>query len=189
MGTKVLFEEKQYLGHNRFSIVIRTLLTVFCFMAYYLSQNPELIGISFKRYYVANIGELNSGLIFFFIGIAILIFSAVLTFILHIQTTVYEGYIIIDGFWTSRKVKIDLHSIRMVRRSRHKKNILKPSAYNLHNKGIIRFYTSGEDFVELMDVTGFIYRVGSQKSLDLYHALNNQLLAKGEVSGKDELTS
>ncbi|MEI6020452.1 MAG: hypothetical protein WCR21_04925 [Bacteroidota bacterium] len=189
MATKVLFEEKQYLGHNRFSIVIRTLFTFFCFMAYYLSQNPELGGLNFVRYSVGSIGELNSGLIFFFIGIAILILSAVLTFILHIQTTVYEGYIIIDGFWTSRKVKIDLHSIRVVRRSRYKKNNLKPSAYNLHNNGIIRFYTSGEDFVELVDETGFIYRVGSQKSLDLFHALNDQLLAKGLYDGKDELHS
>ena len=144
-------------------------------MAYYLSRNPEITGIHFKSYYVDKVGEVNTGIIFFFVGLGILIFSAALTFILHTQTSVYEGYIIIDGFWTSRKVKIDLHSIKMARRGRYKKNILKPSAYNLHNKGIIRFYTSGEDFVELLDESGFVYRVGSQKSLELYNIVNDQL--------------
>lgn len=144
-------------------------------MAYYLSQNPGVLGIHFKRYYLDNIGELNTGFIYFCIGLAILVFSAVLTFILHIQTTVYEGYMILDGFWTSRKVKIDLHSIRMVRRSRYKKNLFKPSAYNLHNKGIIRFYTSGEDFIELHDSSGFVYRVGSQKPVELLNALQSQI--------------
>ena len=147
-------------------------------MAYYLSQNPEIAGISFKRYYLNSIGELNSGLIFFFIGMAIMIFSAVLTFILHIQTTVYQGYIVLDGFWTSRRVKIDLHNVVAVRKSRYKKNILKRSAYNLHNMGIIRFYTSGEEFIELTDNNGFTYRVGSQKPLDLYDAINIQLALK-----------
>lgn len=175
MSNKILFEEKQYLGHNRFSIVIRTILAFFCFMAYYLSQNPNVSGISFKRYYIDSIGELNSGLIFFFIGIAVIILSSVLTFILHIQTTVYDGYIILDGFWTSRKVKIDLQSIVSIRKSRYKKNLFKRAAYNLHNMGIIRFYTSGVDFVELTDRTGFTYRVGSQKSLELYNVIYNQL--------------
>jgi hypothetical protein len=175
LASKILFEEKQYLGHNRLSIVVRTILAFFCFMAYYSSQNPNIAGFSFKRYYLEPIGELNSGLIFFFIGIAIIILSAGLTFILHIETKVYEGYIIMDGFWTSRKVKIDLHSITSIRKSRYKKNMLKRSAYNLHNKGIIRFYTSGEDFIELTDNTGFVYRLGSQKPLELYNAIFGQI--------------
>jgi hypothetical protein len=144
-------------------------------MAYYLSQNPNLAGISFKRYYLDSIGELNSGLIFFFIGIAIIILSSVLTFILHIQTTVYIGYIVLDGFWTSRKVKIDLQSVVSIRKSRYKKNLFKRAAYNLHNMGIIRFYTSGVDFVEINDHAGFTYRIGSQKSLELYDAIYKQL--------------
>ncbi len=153
------------MGHNRLSIVIRTVFAFFCFMAYYASQNPDESGFSFKRFYFNPVGEVNSGLIFFFIGISILILSAGLTFILHSQTKVYLGYIVIEGFWTSRKVKIELSSITSVRRSKYKKNMFKRAAYNLHNNGIIRFYTSGEDFIELQDSTGFVYRIGSQKPI------------------------
>ena len=172
----VLFEEKQYLGHNRLSIVIRTTFTIFCFLGYYWSENPKPIKISFftlGSYPIQNIS--NSGLIFFVLGISILVLSAGLTFILHIQTKVYNGYIILDGFWTSRKVKIDLNNILSIKKSRYKKSILRRAVYNLHNLGVIRFYTSGEDFIELADKAGFTYKIGSQKSLELYNILKKQI--------------
>lgn len=106
---------------------------------------------------------------------SILLLSTGLTFVLHIQTRVYKGYMVLDGFWTSRKVKIDLGTITSVRKSRYKKNLFRRAVYNLHNLGVIRFYTSGEDFIELVDNTGFIYRIGSQKPIELYNALKNQL--------------
>jgi hypothetical protein len=173
---EILFEEKQYLGHNRLSIVIRTGLTLFCFLGYYWSENPKPVQVSFLKigsYPIHNIS--NSGLIFFILGISILVMSAALTYVLHIQTKVYKGYMILDGFWTSRKIKIDLSNIVSIRKSRYKKNILRRAVYNLHNMGVIRFYTSGEDFIELIDNTGFIYKIGSQKSRELYNVLLNEL--------------
>ena len=174
-NNEILFEEKQYLGHNRFSIVIRTMLSIFCFLGYYWSQNPKPIELSFFRLssYPAIFG--TSGLLFFILGLSILMLSTGLTFVLHIQTRVYKGYMVLDGFWTSRKIKIELGNIVSIRRSRYKKNIFRRAVYNLHNLGIIRFYTSGEDFIELVDNTGFTYRIGSQKSQELYNALNNQI--------------
>ena len=56
----------------------------------------------------------NTGDLFFLMGIIILIWSTLLIFILHIKTQVFESSIIIDGLWTSRRVKIDLHSIEKV---------------------------------------------------------------------------
>jgi hypothetical protein len=109
------------------------------------------------------------------VGIAILVLSAGLTFVLHIQTRIYKGYMVLDGFWTSRKIKIDLGNITAVRKSRYKKNILRRAVYNLHNNGIIRFYTSGEEFLELTDNTGFIYRIGSQKAPELFNILRSEL--------------
>ncbi len=82
---------------------------------------------------------------------------------------------VVDGFWTSRVVKIDLSTIVSIRKSRYKKNIWRRTAYNLHNQGIIRFYTSGEDFIELVDNTGFTYKIGSQKPQELYNVLNNEI--------------
>lgn len=171
----ILFEEKQYLGHNRFSIVIRTMLSIFCFLGYYWSQNPKPVHYSY--FSITSYPQVfgSSGLIFFFMGIGILLLSAGLTYVLHIQTTVHKGYIVLDGFWTSRKVKIDLGTITAVRQARYKKNIFRRAVYNLHNMGVIRFYTSGEDFVELTDNTGFVYRIGSQKPHELYNVLSSQV--------------
>ncbi len=177
-ANNILFEEKQYLGHNRFSMVIRTMFALFCFVGYYWSQNPKPIQISFLKIGSYPWGFDSSGIIFFVVGISILLLSAGLTFVLHIQTTVYDGYIVLDGFWTSRKVKIDLVNIVSVRRSRYKKNIFRRAVYNLHNLGIIRFYTSGEYFIEMTDNAGFTYRIGSQKSLELFNSINNQLTSK-----------
>jgi hypothetical protein len=113
----------------------------------------------------------SSGLIFFILGIVILIFSAGLTYILHISTRLYSQMLILDGFWTARKVKIDLHTITSVRKVRYKRNMLRRAVYNLHNKGIITFYTSGEDSIELVDKSGLIYKIGTHKANELYSQL------------------
>lgn len=179
ISQEVLFEEKQYLGHNRLSIVLRTMLALFCFLGYYWSENPKPVQVSIFKigsYPIEHVS--HSGLIFFIAGTSILILSAGLTYVLHIQTKVYTGYMILDGFWTSRKIKIDLNTITGIKKSRYKKNIWRRAVYNLHNLGVIRFYTSGNDFIELIDNTGFTYKIGSQKPLELYNVLKNQLKLK-----------
>ncbi len=148
------------------------MLALFCFLGYYWSENPKPVQVSFFKigsYPIQSIS--NSGLIFFIVGTSILILSAALTFVLHIKTKVYKGYMVLDGFWTSRIIKIDLSTITSIRKSRYKRNIFKRAVYNLHNNGIIRFYTSGEDFIELIDNTGFTYKIGSQKPQELYNVL------------------
>src|SRR5690606_33448556 len=112
-----------------------------------------------------------SGTIFFIMGISVLLLSAALTFVLHIRTRVYKGYMLLEGFWTSRMIKIDLNNIVAIRKSRYKKSIFRRTAYNLHNNGIIRFYTSGESFVEVADNAGFVYRIGSQRTQELFNIL------------------
>jgi len=173
---EILFQEKQYMGHNRLSIIVRTVLALFCFLGYYWSENPKPVQVSFFKIGSYPIQEFsNSGLIFFIIGMSILVFSALLTFVYHIKTKVYRGFVILDGFWTSRKVKIDLSTIKSLRKSRYKKNVLRRAVYNLHDSGIIKFYSSGEDFVELTDNEGFTYRIGSQKIQKLFSTLKSQL--------------
>ncbi len=164
------------MGHNRLSIVIRTVLALFCFLGYYWSENPKPVQLSFLKIGSYPIKEFsNSGLLFFILGISILIMSAGLTYIYHIKTKVYRGYILLDGFWTSRKVKISLEDIKAIRKSRYRKNVLRRAVYNLHNSGMVRFYSSGEDFVELTDSKGFVYRIGSQRVQELYTVLKGQL--------------
>jgi hypothetical protein len=147
---------------------------LFCFIGYYWSENPKPVQVSMVRigsYPIAN--EVTSGRIFFFLGVSILVLSAALTFVLHIKTTVYRDYILLQGFWTSRMIKIDMNNIVAVRKSRYRRSVLRRTAYNLHNRGIVRFYTSGEGFVEVSDKSGFVYRIGSQRPEDLHHVIRS----------------
>ena len=116
-----------------------------------------------------------SGKIFFLLGILVVSFSSMLTFVLHTHIQVYENYMVIDGFWTARRVKINLDTITHIRKSRYKKHIFRRAVYNLHSRGIIRFFTSGNEFIELTDNSGFTYRIGSQKTPELYQIIKKQL--------------
>lgn len=173
---KKIFEEKQYMGHNRLSIIWRTIIALFCFVGYYWSENPKPVQVAvFKIGYYPAIDIPNSGKIFFLLGLLILILSAILTYVLHTHIRVYTDHMIIDGFWTARKVKINFNTINHIRKSRYKKHIFRRAVYNLHSKGVIRFFTSGNEFVELKDNSGFTYRIGTQKATELYLTLKKQL--------------
>lgn len=164
------------MGHNRLSMIWRSVLALFCFCGYYWSENPKPVQVSIIHigYYPA-VDLPNSGTVFFLIGIFILILSIALTYVLHTHTRVYGDYILIDGFGTARRIKISLHTIIHIRKSKYKKHIFRRAVYNLHSKGIIRFYTSGREFVELKDASGFTYRIGSQRTTELYSILKKQI--------------
>ena len=156
--SEIKFVEKQYLGLNKMSLSRRITLALFCFVAYYWKENHE-----------------KSGELFFFLGIAILVISVLLVFLLHFETKVQNKSIILDGLWTSRKVKIDLNSIQSVKKVMYSQYILNRSVYNLHLKGTIRFYTRGPNPVELIDKDGLIYLIGSQNSAELARVISQEL--------------
>ncbi|MFH1319963.1 MAG: hypothetical protein ABII90_04830 [Bacteroidota bacterium] len=158
MNEKILFEEKQYLGYNKYSNVRRIVLGIFCFIAYYLSENKE-----------------GAAQLLFVMGIVIMVISALLIFVLHLHTQVIESSIILDGLWTARRVKVDLHSIVSVKAVPAKRFILTRPVYNLHWKGNIRFYTRGKEAVELVDKEGLRYIIGSQMSGQLMQVLKEQI--------------
>jgi hypothetical protein len=171
---KILFEEKQYLGYNKSSLLRRILLALFCFIAYYWSENPKPVdvsGIHIGSYPVQDIP--GSGAIFFLLGTVVLLISAALVFILHIKTQVTEKSIILDGLWTSRKVKIELSSIVDAHQVIYDPRFRHISVYNLHKKGRIKFYTSGEEAVELMDRDGLKYIIGTRKPGELLNVILN----------------
>ena len=156
--SEIKFVEKQYLGLNKMSLSRRITLALFCFVAYYWKENHE-----------------KSGELFFFLGIAILVISVLLVFILHFETKVQNKSIILDGLWTSRKVKIDLNSIQSVKKVMYSQYILNRSVYNLHLKGTIRFYTRGKHAIKLTDKDGLIYLIGSQNSAELARVISQEL--------------
>ena len=155
---KYNFIEKQYLGLNKMSLSRRMVIAIFCFVIYYLRENQD-----------------KSGELLFFLGIFILIISFILVFVLHFETKIKNGSIILDGLWTARKIKIDLKSIRKCEKVLYSKFFLNRSVYNLHFKGTIRFYTRGSDAVKLTDKDGQVYLVGSQKSEELARIINTTL--------------
>ena len=53
--------------------------------------------------------------------------------------------------------------------------IINRSVYNLHFKGVIRFYTRGEDAVEITDRDGLVYLIGTQKLEKLFKVINEKL--------------
>ena len=155
---EIKFLEKQYLGLNKMSFIRRIALAIFCFVAYYWSENHD-----------------KSGELFFSLGIAILVISALLVFVLHFETKIINNSIILDGLWTSRKVKIDINSIKSCQKVSYSRFFLNRSVYNLHYKKSIRFFTRGNDAVELTDQDGLIYLIGSQKAEELDRVINEKL--------------
>ena len=158
MDNNILFEEKQYLGYNKYSNVFRMLLGIFCFLAYFWSDN-----------------KYESADILFAMGIVILVISALLMLVLHLHTIVIKGSIILDGLWTARRVKIDLSSIASIRAIPSRHSIFRRPVYNLHRNGTIRFYTRGAEAVELIDKDGLRYTIGSQMSGQLVQILQQQI--------------
>ena len=122
------FIEKQYLGLNKMSLTRRLSLAIFCFIAFYWREQHN-----------------KEGELYFFVGIAIIVISVLLFFILHFETKVFNGSIILDGLWTSRKIKIDTGSLVSVKKVDYSKYLINRAVYNLHFKGTIRFYTRGND--------------------------------------------
>ncbi|HTL81235.1 MAG TPA: hypothetical protein VL651_06000 [Bacteroidia bacterium] len=170
-GEKILFEERQYHGLNRHSIVRRLLFAVFCFVAYYWSENPKPVNLELFRI-GSYPGRDHSGQLFFVLGISILALSGILLFITHMKTTVTEKAVLLDGTWKTKRVRIDLNGIVSARIVRIRPSIFNRPVFNLHSKGRIRFYTYGSELVELTTRDGLLYRIGTQRSGELIKALN-----------------
>ncbi|MBC7862756.1 MAG: hypothetical protein IAF38_07250 [Bacteroidia bacterium] len=173
------FEEKQYLGSNRMSVIIRTLFILFCFIGYYWSQNPKPVEVGFIHIGSYPIHSIDgSGQMFFILGVLLTIISGILIYVMHLHTRVYKDHILLDGFWRARRVKIDLNNIVSVKKFRLKKGTLVSPAYNLHRKGVIRFFSGSKELIELKDKDGLVYRIGSQRAGEL-HKILSQMVKKG----------
>jgi hypothetical protein len=177
MNEGMLFEEKQYLGYNKQSVVRRTILALFCFLAYYWSENPKALdvsGVHIGSYPVQNIE--NSGQLFFIMGVTILVISIVFNYAVHLHTLVSVSGITLTGLWTLKKVNIKISDIISVRKVRYRRNFSGRSVYNLHSKGKIRFYTRGNELVELLNKNGLKIRIGSQRAGELVEILKKLIL-------------
>ncbi|UKJ07305.1 hypothetical protein [Solitalea lacus] len=145
MKEKPIFVEKQYLGLNRNWLLTRLVLAIFCFIIYSIEENRDR----------------NADLLLV-VGVSILVISSLLTFIIHYKTSIYDKSLVLDGFWTTSRVKIDFGSIKTVEKTPYSNFLMNNPVYNLHKKGTIRFYTRGKYAIKLTDNDGLIYVIGSQ---------------------------
>jgi hypothetical protein len=146
MDQDLLFEERQYIGANKSTLSLRIFLAIFCFVLYYFTDVPEV-----------------DGDLLFFLGVAILVISVILLFVTHIHTRIYREFILLDGYWGNKKVKIQLNSIVKAEKSRYSQYIINNPVYNLHRSGVIKFYTGGKEAIRLTDKDGMVYLVGTNK--------------------------
>jgi hypothetical protein len=155
---KPAFIEKQYLGRDFIPITIRLVLAMFCFAAYFFTDERE-----------------RNGDLLVVVGFAIIIISIIMGFLLHFRTRVQNKSILIDGLWTTRLVKIDLNSIVKVEKAEYSKYFLNNPVYNLHSKGTIRFFTGGRDAIHLTDRDGLVYIIGSQHANEFLRAIQEEM--------------
>jgi len=158
MSDKAVFLEKQYLGREWIPITIRMVLAIFCFAIYFFTGDREL----------------NNGLLLV-VGFGILIISVIMGFLLHFRTRVQNGSVMLDGLWTTRLVKIDLNSVVKVEKGKYSRYFFNNPVYNLHKRGTIRFFTSGNDAIHLTDRDGLVYIIGSQRANELERAIKEEM--------------
>src|ERR1700743_662810 len=155
---KPVFTEKQYLGREFIPITIRLVLSMFCFAAYFFTDERE-----------------HNGGLLAIVGFAIIIISIIMGFLLHFRTRVENKSIMLDGLWTTRLVKIDLNGIIKVERKEYSRYLFNNPVYNLHSKGTIRFYTSGKESIHLTDRDGLVYIIGSQHPNEFLRAIQAEM--------------
>jgi hypothetical protein len=158
MSDKPAFIEKQYLGREFISMTIRLVLAMFCFAAYFFTDERE-----------------RNGDLLAVVGFAIIIISIAMGFLLHFRTRVQNKSVLLDGLWTTRLVKIDLNSIVKVEMNKYSKYLFNNPVYNLHSKGAIRFFASGSDAIFLTDRDGLVYIIGSKHPNEFLRAIQEEM--------------
>ncbi len=162
MSSGILFQERQTLASQKFWTTRRFVLALFCFAAYFFSEDRNR----------------KDADLFLVVGTGILIISLLFIFITHYRTKIQNGSVIIDGLWSTKRVKIDLNSIISTEIVRYSPYLINNPVYNLHNKGTIRFYTRGKYAVKLVDKDGLEYVIGSQDPIELNRVIAEVLAGR-----------
>lgn len=161
---KYKYIEKQYIGRDYIRISIRLIMAAFCFAAYVYERDRA-----------------NTVDLFLVVGFGIIGVSILLLFLIHYKVTIENKSVIIDGLWTSKKVKIDLNSIVDVRKATYSNYIFNNPVYNLHRNGSIRFYSSGRDAVVLTDRDGLEYFIGTQRPNEMYLVIKEEMQSQSKI--------
>jgi hypothetical protein len=170
------FEEQQYHGLNRHSLVRRLLLAVFCFVTYYWSENPKPVVVGELRIGEYP-GDVQYGTLFFVLGLALIALSVVLLFVPHMKVQVNDTEIIVHGKFPPRVVRIPVSGVKSVRKVMIRPSVFNRPVFNLLTKDRVRFYTWGNEMVEITSKEGQVYRIGTQRATELLARLKSVLPA------------
>jgi hypothetical protein len=154
----ILYEERQYIGLNKHTLSLRIFLALFCFIAYYYTDIPEI-----------------NGDLLFFMGIAILLISVALLFVTHLKITLVNGKLILTGTLSSGKVSIDLTTVKEAKKIPYSAFLINNPVYNLHRNGTIKFYTGGRYAVQLDTSAGTSYVIGTRRPEELLRQISKHL--------------
>jgi len=158
MSDKPAFTEKQYLGREFIPLTIRLVLAMFCFAAYFFTDERE-----------------RNGDLLVVVGFAIIIISIIMGFLLHFRTRILNKSVLLDGLWTTRLVKIDLNGIVKAEQGQYSRYLFNNPVYNLHSKGSIRFFASGKEAIFLTDRDGLVYIIGSHNANEFLRAIQEEI--------------
>jgi hypothetical protein len=155
MAQQPLFYEKQYLGFNRFGLVRRMVIMLFCFLFYFASDDTQ--------------GDTAD--LFFYLGIGILVMSGGAMLVSHLETKITKNTITLSGPMTHRKVEMELTGVSDIQVMPYSRFIMNRPMFNLHRNRARRFYTHGTMCVEFTSASGETIKLGSQRPEELKRAL------------------
>lgn len=155
MATHPDFHERQYLGFNRFGLVRRIVIVLFCFVFYLVSEDTTG----------------NTADLFFYLGLIILAMSAGAMLVSHLDTTLTGTTLKLVGPMTFRQVEMDIKGITEINVKPYSNFLMSRPMFNLHRKDARRFYTHGKWCVEFTTSEGETVLLGSQRPKELKQAL------------------
>jgi hypothetical protein len=155
MAPKYDYHEKQYLGYNRFGIISRTVIALFCLVFYYASEAQD---------------QMKN--LFFLLAIVILGVSLLSLLIQHLETRLDGNTLTLIGPMTFRKVNIDLDGLKSVEVEPYSRLRLNRPMFNLHRNGSVRFFTYGKWCVVIKTKEDEVIRLGTQRPNGLKEILN-----------------
>lgn len=158
MAMKYDYHEKQYLGYNRFGIIRRMVIALFCLVFYATSQVDD-----------------QTKNVFFLLAIVVLVLSLISLLIQHLETRLEGSKLTLIGPVSFKKVELELKDLKSLEIKPYSRFLLNRPMFNLHKRNSIRFFTHGNWCVEFETKNGELITLGTQRPQGLYEILSKFL--------------
>jgi hypothetical protein len=171
------FKEQQFLGFNKLHLLIRLFLLLFCFIAYYWSENPKPVYTDIGNFRIGSypgIDYPNSGEIFFMLGIFIILISIALLFIPHFKIETQESHIILTRILNTKTVSISVSDITYLKIKKNERSFFTNPLFDVDKKGVKTFFTQSDCALEITTNNGKKYSIGTNRPLEFQLFLSSK---------------